>query len=316
VAELVDTPPQIVFAEAALATPFVYRKSDRSIWGCLYTATGEKIAASERFGGQFGDRAIAVNPERTEIDPTVPVLAGTSMYLGHWMGRHYGHFLLETLSSTWAAREVDGVDHFVFHPFLPEFGTDIPPYAPPFLEPQGVDMDKLVILDGPQRLERVAIPERLTKINYQIHRRMRDVYAAIRDRVGVDANTPRHVFLSRARLPANRQRINEPAVEDLFGARGFAIVHPQELPIKEQVRIWAGCDVLAGFSGSGMHNAVFCRPDTQIIDLLDRSGSGGLRSQQLCNLLAGANAMKVPLKDGAVDLRAIERVLEEDCGQC
>jgi capsular polysaccharide biosynthesis protein len=315
VAELVDTPPQIFFADGALATSFVYRKSDRSIWGCLYSATGEKIAASERFGGQFGDRAIARNPERTEIDQALPVLAGTSMYLGHWMGRHYGHFLLETLSAAWAVRQIADVDHFVFHPFLPEFGTDIPPYATPFLEPQGVDMDKLVILDGSKRLERVAIPERLTKINYQIHRRMRDVYAAIREHAGVDPDSPRRVFLSRARLPANRQRISEPAVEDLFRARGFAIVHPQELPIDEQVRIWAGCDVLAGFSGSGMHNAVFCRPETRVIDLLDRSGSGGLRTQQLCNLLAGVNAIRVPLKDGAVDLQAIQRLLDEDCGR-
>jgi capsular polysaccharide biosynthesis protein len=230
------------------------------------------------------------------------------------MGRHYGHFLLESLSATWSARLVAGVDHYVFHPFI--FGAGVLPFAAALLEPQGIDLSKLVILDGPKRFERIVVPDRMTKINYQIHCGMRNVYAAIQNFVGNDPASPRRVFVSRARLSPKRGRVNNPEAELLFAERGFVIVHPQELAIGEQVRLWSGCDVLAGFSGSGMHNTVFCRPGTRVIELLDRHGREwpGLSTQQLCNGLARVETINVPLKEGTVDLLAIRRLLDKDLG--
>lgn len=63
-------------------------------------------------------------------------------------------------------------------------------------------------------------------------------------------DTPERVYISRSRV-AGRGLVNEPAVEDLFREKGFTIVHPQELPIEDQIRIFANARFLASGRGIG-----------------------------------------------------------------
>ena len=48
---------------------------------------------------------------------------------------------------------------------------------------------------------------------------------------------------------------------------GFDIIEPQSLTATEQIAAFASADLVVGPSGSGMFNAVFCRPGAKLIDM-------------------------------------------------
>jgi hypothetical protein len=54
-----------------------------------------------------------------------------------------------------------------------------------------------------------------------------------------------------------RLTLNEEALEAVFAARGFEILHPQELSFFEQIARMRACRLLAGCSGSALHQALF-----------------------------------------------------------
>jgi capsular polysaccharide biosynthesis protein len=66
------------------------------------------------------------------------------------------------------------------------------------------------------------------------------------------------LYVSRS-LVGGRKLTNEAEVEAEFASRGFAIVHPERLPIATQVNLWANARRVAGPGGSGVFNVVFKR---------------------------------------------------------
>lgn len=79
---------------------------------------------------------------------------------------------------------------------------------------------------------------------------------------------PEAIFVSRSRLGdrrrvvTGREALNAVAVE-----RGLAIVHPQEMHFAEQVRIFDAARLVVGEYGSGLLNALFCRPGAAVLAL-------------------------------------------------
>ena len=154
------------------------------------------------------------------------------------------------------------------------------------------------------------MPERLLAINISAHVRLRETFAKIRE-VLTRPVVAERVYLSRARLPELRQRIaNEAAVEAAFEQHGFTIVHPQEVSIADQISMYANCRVLAGLSGSALHNVVFCRPKTLLIDIHDtRKPTGALKSQVLCNELAEVDYRPVSfVSSGGEDTISVDAI--------
>jgi capsular polysaccharide biosynthesis protein len=48
-------------------------------------------------------------------------------------------------------------------------------------------------------------------------------------------------------------------VERFFADRGYHVFYPEELPLPEQARLFAGARVVAGFGGSAMFNLMHCQ---------------------------------------------------------
>jgi hypothetical protein len=61
--------------------------------------------------------------------------------------------------------------------------------------------------------------------------------------------------------------LNETELIERLRPLGFDIVEPQYLTAVEQIAAFASADLVVGPSGSGMFNAVFCRPGTKLIDI-------------------------------------------------
>ncbi len=283
------------------ATPHGVTGVPGRLSGCLYRADGGKVALSERFGGHRGDMMQNDNPEYVEPPATARRMPGRGIYLGHFMGRHYGHFITETLSTFWIFEDLDAgdFDYFLFHPFV--FGTEMPAYARFCLARFGIAPEKVVFaLETPLALDEVIIPERLLRLNHSADPRLRSVYS----RIGASAPHPpepsRRVYLSRRGLNMrkfDRVVANEVQIEAVFRQAGFEIVQPEKLPFPDQISLYADAAILAGLSGSALHNSVFVREGALTIELGDPRYKGSpAPTQTLCDQISGTRSAFVPFR--------------------
>ena len=180
---LEHTTPRIEHYRNVLATPFeVSEHPVPTVTGCLYDETRRLIGLSQRIGGHYGDFYPSLDPREISVETqSVRSIPGRSLYLGHYMA-HYGHFLLETLSTFWPFGSFREYDSFVFHPFT--FGPNMTGFAYEAFEVFGIEGDQVEIISGPTVLEDVTIPERLICLNHSANAHVRTVYAKIRDVLG------------------------------------------------------------------------------------------------------------------------------------
>jgi capsular polysaccharide biosynthesis protein len=61
--------------------------------------------------------------------------------------------------------------------------------------------------------------------------------------------------------------LNEPELIEELRKLDFDILEAENRAAAEQVATFTGADFVIGASGSGIFNAVFCRPGTKIIDI-------------------------------------------------
>jgi hypothetical protein len=62
------------------------------------------------------------------------------------------------------------------------------------------------------------------------------------------------LYLGRSRLPPECRRVaGEDQLEGELRRRGWCVVHPETLPLAEQLRLLAGARIIAGCIGSAMH---------------------------------------------------------------
>lgn len=79
----------------------------------------------------------------------------------------------------------------------------------------------------------------------------------------------RRVYVSRRKMKHARI-VNESDLEPVLGARGFEIVTPEELTMREQVKLFAEAAFIAGPHGSGLTNILFAPSGSRILDIFDR----------------------------------------------
>lgn len=274
------------------------KTQEGSISGCVYRADGSKVELSERFGGVNGDLIRSDNPNRLD-PPTCAVRSGKGIYLGPLMAGHYGHFITEGLSTFWIFEQISAeeFDYFLFSPFV--FGEDIPEYALQCLRTFGIDSRKVVIM-GKDVLcfEEIVVPERLFRLNHSADPSLRWVYQEICVKVAAAGNPMEKVYVSRRRLSLKkltRVIANEVLVEKLFKQAGFTVVYPEELSFPEQLDLFKRVSVLAGFSGSALHNSLFMCCGAKLIELGDpRHGGERAPTQKLCDLISGVYHVLVP----------------------
>lgn len=135
----------------------------------------------------------------------------------------------------------------------------------PILSPAEVSgdvFDRIGFLSYPDAEGYLARTTRLALL--ELARRIRAERAAA-------GPTPARIFVSRAlsevSKPHYRPLTNAQEIEEMFAARGYAVVHPETLSFAEQVRLFAGARAIVGLSGSGMLNAGFANVGTTVVDI-------------------------------------------------
>lgn len=285
--------------KGALVTPTRISGVPGDLGGCVYRADGSKVALSERFGGHHGDLMRTRNPQELAMPSAPRTIAGRGLYLGHFMGGHYGHFITETLSTFWifAGLDMASFDYVLFHPFV--FGLSRPDYSHYCLARFGIAPEQVRFAsDEVLRCAHLTVPERLLRLNHSADVGLRWVYERIAAEAERPPGRPERVYLSRRRFSRrnfDRVMANEVLIENVFRTRGFEIVYPETLPFFQQIGFYRHCTVLAGLSGTALHNALFMRPGATLIELGDPRYEGEpAPTQALCNVISGVDARFIP----------------------
>jgi capsular polysaccharide biosynthesis protein len=81
----------------------------------------------------------------------------------------------------------------------------------------------------------------------------------------------RRIFISRRRAPV-RRIANESEIAPLLSAGGFQILELEDLAWEEQLRTFAGAEVIIAPHGAALANAAFCRSGTHLAEICTRAG--------------------------------------------
>lgn len=93
-----------------------------------------------------------------------------------------------------------------------------------------------------------------------------EVRARMLSVAGPKPTTPSRFFVSR-RDSKKRPLLNEAEVADCLAAFGFAVVCPGELPVAEQVNLFAAAEIVVAPHGAGSANYLFLSPGARVLEL-------------------------------------------------
>ena len=172
----------------------------------------------------------------------------------------YGHWLVDVLPRLHRVLEAGhNVDQFLFAGTARAWQLDM-------LRALDIDLARCHFVDFSKstvQCDHVVMPtfdrfnSEAQRASVAVHRRLVAKYAA-------DVAPTRRLFVSRKTWGGSRQILNRDEVESVFQEAGFEIVEPQNYPFVDQIRLFASASAVAGETGSGMHNAVFCAPGTHV----------------------------------------------------
>jgi capsular polysaccharide biosynthesis protein len=204
---------------------------------------------------------------RTPVQGEPPRLSGTYLHLDNEFRGHFGHLLTESLSRVWSwplALEVDPEARVLVG------ATKKRPrpheYELALYEACGIPRDRVVVIDGPVRVDRLISGTPMFSHPEYVHPRIADTWREVGDRLAegaVDRNWPRRFFVSRR--TDLRECTNGAEVEAIFAEYGFEIVYPEDYSLGEQVKLFRAAEVIAGYSGSGLFQTAFVPEPTHVI---------------------------------------------------
>ena len=198
-------------------------------------------------------------------------LPGQYAFLAGPGHRIYGHWLVDHLPRLAVLHEA-GFDIFKLRYLLP---SDTPAFAFGWLGLLGIKSNQLVLYDPHSEIlmpEEVLLPTILHNGS-----RVSSIFASVarlfkrwieRNNISLKGGGgPRHLFVSRRYASQSRRLVNRERIEELAQKGGFAIVHPEQLPILDQARLFAGAEVIVGEYGSALHGSIFSEPGTVVCGL-------------------------------------------------
>jgi capsular polysaccharide biosynthesis protein len=228
-----------------------------------YRADGRRVPET-RYRSLLGDESREPAEDRSgrEVKPQQRI--ERALFGGIWYGGHFGHFLTETIGRLWPTQPSHEApaDTIVF--IVPD---DQPEIELATAVRRVLERHfKLVFVKAKVQVTELIVPERTFLGNSFAHSRHKDVAERIWEAVSEgDPAPPRYldadVYLSRSRLhPGLRRIVNEPDLERSLEARGFTILHPQDLSLAEQVAVFQNARTVCGFIGSAFHTMLLVPP--------------------------------------------------------
>lgn len=300
---VIESPPSLAMYNDAIYTPAT--RAFKPFTGTIYDSELKRVEAARVFRRR-GDVPQDEEPLIYEGNPSdLPHYEQPLLYLGR-MANHYGHFFFETLSSWWPLVENIGeFDRFLIHTHDPAILDRS--YVKAFLSAAGLNKDQLVFFDKPTMLKSVLVPAPAFQMYSHIYTKYRAILNRLAETLGgADVvQTDQPVYISRSLLNTGLNKYQgEEKLEAYLESRGVRIVHPQQLPFPEQVKLYNQHRRIIGITGSGMHNSVLALEPRRLVYLTPRSPNVNAFLTDKCYeadstyILATKNTAKVKLVTG------------------
>lgn len=240
-------------------------------FGAVFNRRGQvfKTAVSEAL--HLTPTLAALPRARREGDTTLfqppadaPRLARATVFVT-WGGLHnYSHFLLDCLPALQAVRDAGALDRF-------------PAIAPPLLPWQSELLRLMLGAEAPAPIEVAAPLARLDEVVFaspmdRFLRAPGPPLDAVRANILANAAiadepaSPRRIYVSR-RGSMRAALVNESELETALAARGFTIVRPETLSVREHIVLFHRAEMIIGLAGAALANVLFCRPGAEVIEL-------------------------------------------------
>lgn len=204
---------------------------------------------------------------RRRVPAELPRLRGSYLHLDNEIRGHFGHLMTETLSRVWswhAALEVDPDVKVLLgatrkRPVVAEWEYG-------FYEACGIPRDRIVLIDGYVRVERLLSGTPMFSIPQYVHPGIVDTWNEVGDRLAAQAaprEWPRRFFV--ARRTNRRSCTNAADVERLFAERGFTALYPEDYSLYDQVALFRQAEAIGGWCGSGTFHLALVRDPKHLI---------------------------------------------------
>jgi len=215
--------------------------------------TNERGALLRIEGSRF--HLTGLDLDAVETEPAQAVVVKQTL------DRNYGHWLIDTLPRVrWAQPRVGGrpAAYLVNADASREVVLDS-------LAAFGVDAEQ-VVFSGPEprRFASVVYVAPMAKHAWVKHPLL---LTSLREAFGVDETAGGgRLYVSRNKYHRRRLR-NEDELLDLLLPRGFRLIHPEQMTLREQVAAFARADVVIGNMGAALSNLVFCPRGVKVFAL-------------------------------------------------
>ncbi len=80
----------------------------------------------------------------------------------------------------------------------------------------------------------------------------------------------RRIYLSRSKYSLRRSIVNENEILPILERYNFEVIHPEQLSLAEQIRIFAEAKVVLGPHGAALYNQIFCPYGASIIEIYNK----------------------------------------------
>jgi len=291
----------------ATVTPTVIDRKTRTYRGCVYDTDGKVVPLSQR-----SNEIVAWQHTDPEVLPRgrARKLDRRAVYLGHYSGQ-YGHFLMETLSRFWVLLDAEPFETFIFQPFVHPMRrpSEFSPAKVTF-ECFGIEEDRVVYADRCFRVRELTVPSALCALHVGANEAQAVVYRRLASWCQTEYGSPvpgadpLRVYVSRTKFKGHRPLVNEEDVESMFSSLGFDVIHPEHMPFHDQVNIFSRAHVVAGLTGSAMHNSVFMPEGSLAISIghhRRNNPAAPVTNQLICDKLAHVRSGFVPFQGELID---------------
>lgn len=236
--------------------------------GGVYHSNGEICPLGSQLKAAYRNEPVMPAPAAEEK------ISGHHFFAGMLQNGHFGHFISESLSRLWAFQCLDkSFNSAVF--YYRDRNTPLAKFAAETIKLIVPEVTIKAVI-RPTEFELLAVPQQLAYSGNGFvigHPMIRSMLGHLR---GKPRNGEEKIYVSRSRLSlGDGGLLLEDAIERNLAAEGYEVVHPQELPVAQQIEKYNAAKHIIFADGSAIHlYALVARPDQKMFVIWRRHVDG------------------------------------------
>lgn len=261
--KVIDEPAEAKKIEKGIILPvrIIEASQNKKNWmleGGVCSADGNFVAGQERKLEKPGNRSCN---QAYEFDKKILEYRDETVIFGGILFNHWGHMLVDSTSRLWyLIHEANQSTKIVFTMYEEE-----PFRFMELLKLAGISEERVEILRKPTQFTEVIVPdETFHSLSGKYRKEWKYFFDSIRDNISIGSY--KKIYLTKTQLQ-KKDIIGEDYFEKYFCDKGFEVIAPEKLSVKEQIEIIAGAEEIATTTGTLSHMVLFAKDGVELLAL-------------------------------------------------